>query len=110
MTKKTLSETFTNHSADASFVYAGPQQVIKTSDVKGGTLMTHYHFEASDPYITVKLKTGDEVKTLEEKRRMADVGSRELSEAYIALRQLGGDPFTLQAQIHGGDKAPKSRR
>jgi hypothetical protein len=41
---------------------------------------------------------------------MADVGSRELSEAYIALRQLGGDPFTLQAQIHGGGKAPKSRR
>jgi hypothetical protein len=112
MTAKTTRD-FTEAGSNAEYTLLGETQILLTTPRKDGTLLEYFNFAAKDPALRIVLDTGlvkQELGTFP-MENLPGEATHHLTQAYMALRALGGDPFTLRASVAAGParrRAPKA--
>ncbi len=83
-------------------------EVVLTTPQAEGNLVQIFNFAKAEPFVLGYVVKGETLDAVSSKQMSQLTGSNEitgLSDAYVALKQLGGDPFKLQQQL-----APKPKQ
>ncbi len=99
MAAKTTKD-FTRAGSGEEYSYISDTEVLLTAPHKDGTLFQYFNFAAKDPSVRIVLDTGQvkmDIGTVF-MEDIKDARVHHLSQAYLALRELGGDPFGTRAQ------------
>lgn len=105
MTAKTTKD-FTEAGSNAEYTLVSGTEILLRTPRKDGTLLEYFNFSAKNPNVRFVLDTGAvkmDIDTIP-MENLPDKMQHHLSQAYMALRALGGDPFTLRASVAAGSK------
>lgn len=100
--KKTTD--FTPPGSGAEYTLVSETEILLSTPEKSGTLLEYFNFSVTTPSIRLVRDSGaakTELGTVAMEKVPGDM-LRHLSQAYMALRELGGDPFLLQKALAAG--------
>lgn len=102
---------FTDPGSNAVYTYISDTEIMLSAPRKEGTLITYFNFAAKDPSVRFVLDTGVVKQDLETvpMNQLPDTLVHYVGQAYMALRSLGGDPFTLTASVAAGPTGKKPK-
>lgn len=95
--QQTVTGTFSNEAAKTRYTKLDDQSVAQTTQTPHGTAVTEYHFVKNRPFVTLSFEQ-DGKQPITKTLAMSEYDPGSLSNAYMALRQLGGHPFGIGAE------------